>query len=943
MDNYQLSQEEIRTLCNAFGGDAFRPLFKQNPKDYLDPTELSNDEILELLLDTELNDTFNKYLDTLIATELNQIRENIEKYKNNGLDRNLQIATALFSSKFLNELDLYVTLSKTEGLTRKDKYEIVQQIAVMKYSIQNAASLLQTQQAASKTSTTDGDEQDAKAPDSKPHEVTSDNSTQDMSDDSADDDSENHWLYKLDDSDMLDHVKNVADEGIVISLCEVTPKNDKGEQGIIRIADLKARNQFELFTGTQGRLYNRSRLFLQNGPTTPGTYGIWSWKAEPHSTDSSRDYITSQFQVEIKPIQVRRIFKTKTISELVNTLSTGGLQKPVCSRILYITTVSGSTFGVLCNADDLVLKNNGYALSDKCNILPVYQINMQDIIPLGDDVSGLKQLSLGRPDDIYKVKNPLESVKDIVMESLSWSLFKTNGLSHANHKAFREFIELIPTVDVVATIEQECCCSRHDAQLLLNSFVNKAHQYIDGESIEHEILETVIKHDEKLHEKNSNQAQTASVDVQESKKAQAQLDLVRSQIDKAQQELASINKQLCTAQNELKDAQNQKAELDQTEAELKQASEELNAVRLQLQDKQDALSKAKEEHTKILEQAKADELNQVKEPSAEAVAAAPVQNVAAAATPAQNVAAAAMANTQCAITPPVMPSLVPPIVFHYQIAPVAPQAATNKMLSDWKTLLRNLADNLLDAGVSYNERNNCADGLASFLMAAYILKQPLLLVGPNAMDIVEAFSATIDNGRYGVLSCEGQYNPLAVAAIGAGGESIAVINNMLSSSWANRAPEILAKKNVFFIATHPYKEDLQVEPSSLYNYMLPVFTEFVVSDYALGNYTYSHKDSNLAAPILPRHSNLNEFEDLTQFVGSALIERRIKHLISMARLLVKEEQQLKSQCLPHLLLTMAPLAYASQSMDKLVELIETADNANTPLESMKQALSYVLE
>ncbi len=934
MDNYQLPQEEINNLCNAFGGDAFRPLFKQNPTVYLDPTDLSNDEILELLLDTEMNDIFHNYLNTLITTELNQIRENIEKYKNNGLNRNLRIATALFSSKFLNELDLYVTLSHTEGLTRKDRYEIVQQIAVMKYSIQNAASLTQAQHVLSNPNTTDGNKQAAKSSASKLHESTSDDSTQDMPEDRADDDNENHWLYKLDDSDMLDYVANVADEGIVISLCEVTPKRENGEQWIYRIADLKKNNEFVLYTGTQGRLYNRLWLFLKNGPTTPRTYGIWAWRAEPNSEDSSRDYITSQFQVELKPIQVRRIFQTRTISELANALIAGGLPKPVCSRILYITTISGSTFGVLCNADDLVLKHNGYALSDKCNILPVYQINMQDIIPLGDDVSGLKQLSLGRPDDIYKVKNPLESIKDIVKESLTWSLFKSNGFSHANHKDFKAFIELIPTVDVVAKIEQECCCSRHDAQLLLNSFVDKAHQYIDGESIEHEILEKVIKPVEKLQDSLSNQKQTEAVDNQESKKAEAHLDLVRSQIDKAQQELDSINKQLSTAKNELNDTKNSKDELDQTEAELKQTSEELNAVRLQLQDEQDALSKAKEAHTKILEKAKADDLNQVKEPSA----------VAAATAPAQNVAAAAMANTQGAITPHVMPSLMPPVELHYQIAPVDQTAATNKELTSWRELLSTLANNLLDAGVSYNERIDCADGLASFLMAAYILKQPLLLVGPNAMDIVEAFSATIDDGRYGVLSCDGQYNPLAVAAIGAGGESIAVINNLLSSSWANRAPEILArKKNVFFIATHPYKEDLQVEPISLYNYMLPVFTEFVVSNYALGNYTYSHKDSNLAAPILPRYSNLNEFEALSQFVGSALIERSIKHLISMARLLVKDEQQIKSQHLPHLLLTMAPLAYASQSMDKLVELIETADNANTPLGSMKQALSYVIE
>lgn len=43
----------------------------------------------------------------------------------------------------------------------------------------------------------------------------------------------------------------------------------------------------------------------------------------------------------------------------------------------------------------------------------------------------------------------------------------------------------------------------------------------------------------------------------------------------------------------------------------------------------------------------------------------------------------------------------------------------------------------------------------------------------------------------------------------------------------NRLPEILSNKDIFYIATHPYAEDIQVEPKSLYGFILPLFTEFL--------------------------------------------------------------------------------------------------------------------
>ena len=142
----------------------------------------------------------------------------------------------------------------------------------------------------------------------------------------------------------------------------------------------------------------------------------------------------------------------------------------------------------------------------------------------------------------------------------------------------------------------------------------------------------------------------------------------------------------------------------------------------------------------------------------------------------------------------------------------------------WGDVINTAIYELAEAGVAEQYRS----GLAAFLCAAYIEKQPLLLVGPNAIDIAQAFSATVAAHKHGILYCEGNYARKAIEKIGADGEDIVIVNNLFASTWINRFPEMLSQKDIFYIATHPYTEDIQVEPKSLYGFMLPLFTEFLV-------------------------------------------------------------------------------------------------------------------
>ena len=71
--------------------------------------------------------------------------------------------------------------------------------------------------------------------------------------------------------------------------------------------------------------------------------------------------------------------------------------------------------------------------------------------------------------------------------------------------------------------------------------------------------------------------------------------------------------------------------------------------------------------------------------------------------------------------------------------------------------------------------------------------------------------------------CEGSYAHQAVETIGADGESIVIINNFLASGWINRLPEILYKKDVFYVFTHPYAEDIRLNLKAVWIHVATVY------------------------------------------------------------------------------------------------------------------------
>ena len=285
----------------------------------------------------------------------------------------------------------------------------------------------------------------------------------------------------------------------------------------------------------------------------------------------------------------------------------------------------------------------------------------------------------------------------------------------------------------------------------------------------------------------------------------------------------------------------------------------------------------------------------------------------------------------------------------YKVTPNKEVSAHSEPLDIWDDVIDEVSINLLNAGVSNSPKFDCCNGLATFLCAAYILKQPILLVGPNAKQIAEALSYVVDRGRYGILDCSGDYDQGVVDKIGTRGEKIVIVNNLITSSWVNRIQDVFANDEVLFIATHPYKEDLQVEPGSLFNFMIPVLTEFMVVDLPSKLCSVSNIADSLQNYTPETNRRAYRLNSLQRFNVSPLLRSRIGRVFEIMNELdsIDKTTDLSNDSsdlkLIQSIISTVSLAYISMSLGELEDEFEDTYNTSIDYQKIKKHLGYILK
>ena len=912
-----LTKEEKSILCEIITGKEFKELFKRNEQEFAKVQKgfraksLTEQHALSIAIAHIDTPFIAMWVNTMVESWQKEIKENIAKLEENGFSYGDALATTMLDSFFYNNVELYFKMigspldadacsslyERMENIKseREKDAEIADRIKAMEEENRRLSDQVEAAQhdidavkieCEERVQAIEQDKiklssllEEAKATISELQTAP-----RDFESDDAD------YLAQFDDTDTS-ILPSVNTEEIV-SLCG-TISDYSGQKWLMRYADLNTNGHYYIFHRNEDippYFANREKIFYKDGPSKDGFYGIWSWSAVPNENDPSKDYIMSRYNMEIDAIELVTLTQAASLNELISLLKEGISYHPNSRKVMFsIYTSNRKYIGILCTAKELNTVNGKTSISEDCIVVPVYEFSEDNVIHLDNGLSFYGSAFAGLPSKLCHLKSPLDIVKDVVQSSISWSAYKTRNVTRAQYKSFREFMEAIPVDDIICKIGTACRCSNYAAKELLDQFLNIVWNYVNGESLEDEIVQSAL---------------SANTELQEKAK-----ELVRQDWEKENENL------LTEAQQKLDLLH---AELKAVTEDLEKAQGTLNKTKAEDEHLSDIIAE-KEKLADDVEKVIAERIQKARENAADFIASMAFVG----GQPLQIAETRTLSSVDDAFE-------LDTAVYH--TSPEFEHLDELEAHYTWADVIDTTILELAEAGVAEQYRS----GFAAFLCASYIEKQPLLLVGPNAIDIAQAFCAAVTAYKYGTLYCEGNYVCQAIEKIGANGENIVIINNLLAGGWMNRLPEILSKKDIFYIATHPYAEDIQVEPKSLYSFMLPLFTEFLVDKKATGEY-YGGYFADDFKPYSAVKGVRKESAILSKLGLNSLVRSNINSLMTTMHNIYPSTTMDDD-----FLFFILPISYASMAINELAEVIADPQKGIEISANLKRDLQHVL-
>ena len=793
------------------------------------------------------------------------------------------------------------------------------------------------------------------------------------------------YLNSFDDTIAIDHLKNqrlsiciVAGAGLDTHLIRIA---DLKANGLFEAFHKTSASEDSVESIDKIRLADST---VSKGTVGVWSWAISKKATSNHK--KGPDSTVSRPQSLIVPTEVVILQDINSLDELILKIKEGLEYQPISKKVLLTARkVDGNYVGVLCSSQNVSFKNSRIELKEQCSELAVYEFGPQSILSgliFGHSLH--KSAFLGKPNAICPVKTPFEIVKDTVWFSLSWRGLVERELTFKTFDELGEIIRHIPhKEDLTTKVMQSCHCSYEQAQAYLHKFLQEAHEYVSYDTFDDKVILAALSKHGQLQQKACDllkeQWEQEHQDlIEQTTLAKQELEDVTLLIKNKHAELNKLDADLEHKRSELnldsvsqemllsKIKDEQQHEIAKLQQEHAQEIAKLKATQVQEASK---IEQAVSEHIQKAQANAADfvaqmlfikaaqtALNQgltatsLQAPASQATAqlvAEPIKaataTIAPHATPDPATIALPANAATASVALQVSAAPLAAVVASHEQAPVANAApsSVNAVSMDSRAvdyrlldcqgkikamqerdslvgIIRVLKSNLKRSGVS----EHCAEGLAKYLIAAYMHKQPLILVGPNSLDIIEAFAAAVCHQTYACLTCDDNYSAQIHNLLGAHQERLVVLNNLISSAYIGHLEEILSHKGLFFIATHPYKEDLQVEPKSLYGFMLPIFTEFLVSESASGMYTGISMTNEASLFKLSELEDDYAVSKLNSFAPSPLVLNKVNTLFArMADLMEEDEDECGYKDI-EVVLALLPLAYAQMKINKLEDAIE---------------------
>lgn len=573
----------------------------------------------------------------------------------------------------------------------------------------------------------------------------------------------------------------------ICSLCIETNYSYNNHCRLIRIADLDNGEiiPFDLYDVDYGG-QNINSIFNPKVPEK-GKICLWDWEAI--AANKQHSYINKQYRW----IEYRNVSLDSNPENVIDMLTSG--MEHIDTEHDYLFSYNSNEEYVNClfvSGTDFQIRQDIATLKDKIGYLFAYKIDFNDILEISNELlpnlkaNYYRYIDLPEPIDKIYIKDKFAVIKDLITAEIK--KYVGNG-TNSDRKAVRNFLDILPDRQLGNSLAQRLGCDLAEAQTYVAEFLQCCEKYFTCEDYNSEIMKRLI---------NSN------------------TDVANQFKNIVQQEWQKENNALVKAsENELK---------------AKQAKlEELN-TNIQNLTKQETAKKKKITELNTACQTMRQTIQNVELEVQERIVAAQ-QNI-------------AHFFAEYAMFMPYSTKINSFSDFN---------ANTNKLkvadtisdtpqdITDLSDLFDCLTENIETTGV---DKKKCKP-LAAYVLAAYFLKEPLILAGYGAILLLEALSATLNNKKVLQIYELKKLDEQELKQLPTG--SIIGLHNTFDMTLVNKL--VSENTHLYFAIISPTIEELAIEPKGIYSYALPLFAEYFIKSEPVANlegylnsYEYSIKD-----------------------------------------------------------------------------------------------------
>lgn len=583
----------------------------------------------------------------------------------------------------------------------------------------------------------------------------------------------------------MDEVNKSGPYYEAVSLCYFNG-NDSGWSWT-RVADIE-NGELTTFLYNPDEPYfyeNRNFLIDKTGKVhTKGDLAVFAWSDSPNASGSDKPF-NDATELKDFPIHVFKL-SAKNALQVIDNLRNGVSCGSASHDVMYIFCESDEGFqGVLCPAQSMEERNQQYFLKDSVSKLPYYLLKSSDILSIyelknlfgNEKCVFLKALVPGTPISYLPTRETSAIVKDVILKNrfLTWNSFR-NFTSNAegSHKytqkelrVFKECLAQVQCKTVQEELAAELGCTVSEATTYIENFIENANSYLEGDEVDTQLLSRLVMANDELREKY-----TALVEEKWKTDAAEKINIAAQKVE-------------------------------ELEAQCKEKANTLKSLNSDIEDRRDKLQELQNEvaQNKILAR---ESYSMVQEKIATA----------------KHDVSSFLADMACYFPNSTVIANSSVTTCGDYVHGTALESDKVETFDSWESLVDELRGNLGCVGVAQEYENS----FAAFLYATHRVRMPLLLAGYVCEEIGQALSVSVFGKYADILTCSGNCN-LSMIHDAFSGEGILLIRNPFCGDWLNALLQETKTSHKQIIFCHPYAEDLAIEPQSLFNYMLPIFTD----------------------------------------------------------------------------------------------------------------------